>query len=66
MQSSFFASFMCFEVLPLNPHGAEEDKDDDEDGISATEMDGSDKPGKQIWLFAIITSNYALAVRLSV
>lgn len=36
---------MCFEVLPLNPLGAEDDKDDDEDGISATETDGSDKPG---------------------
>ncbi|KAG0622466.1 hypothetical protein M758_3G099500 [Ceratodon purpureus] len=46
-ESSFFASFMCFEVLPLNPHGVEDDKDDDEDGISATETDGSDKPAEQ-------------------
>lgn len=40
-ESSFFASFMCFEVLPLNPHGAE-DKDDDEDGTNPVDEDGSD------------------------
>lgn len=41
-ESSFFASFMCFEVLPLNPHGADEDKDEDGDGGSAAETNGSD------------------------
>jgi hypothetical protein len=43
LQSSFFASFMCFEVLPLNPPSAGGDDDDkDDDDISAMEMDGTD------------------------
>ncbi|KAH9551801.1 hypothetical protein CY35_09G031900 [Sphagnum magellanicum] len=42
-ESSFFASFMCFEVLPLNPPSAGGDDDDkDDDDISAMEMDGTD------------------------
>lgn len=44
LQSSFFASFMCFEVLPLSPLGAggDDEEREDEDDISAMEMDGSD------------------------
>ncbi len=43
LQSSFFASFMCFEVLPLNPPSAGGDDDDkDDDDISVMEMDGTD------------------------
>jgi len=57
---------MCFEVLPLNPHGAE-DKDDDEDGTSAVDADVSDvKSSKQIWYFVSISSNYAFLSRVFV
>lgn len=49
---------MCFEVLPLNPHGAE-DKDDDDDDTSAVDADGSDaKSSKRIWFFVLICNNY--------
>ena len=35
---------MCFEVLPLNPlvAGGDDEEKEDEDDISAMEMDGSD------------------------
>ncbi|KAJ7570158.1 hypothetical protein O6H91_01G108600 [Diphasiastrum complanatum] len=53
-ESSFFASFMCFEVLPLAPPGRTgddkngfEDKDEDDDDIAPLDMDGSDmKPAQ--------------------
>lgn len=45
---------MCFEVLPLNPLGAE-DKDDDEDGMSPVDVDGSDvRSNKQILHFVLM------------
>jgi len=51
---------MCFEVLPLNPHGAE-DKDDDEDGASPVDADGSDvKSSKRIRFFVLMSNNYVL------
>ena len=49
-QSSFFASFMCFEVLPLNPHGA-----GDDDDISAMDMDGTDVKTSKLLLLPIIS-----------
>ncbi|OAE32849.1 hypothetical protein AXG93_1409s1160 [Marchantia polymorpha subsp. ruderalis] len=48
-ESSFFASFMCFEVLPLVPPGTSgETADEDEDDISPLDEDGADlKPAQQ-------------------
>ncbi|KAG6545685.1 hypothetical protein Mapa_012870 [Marchantia paleacea] len=48
-ESSFFASFMCFEVLPLVPPGPSgETADEDEDDISPLDEDGADlKPAQQ-------------------
>lgn len=54
---------MCFEVLPLNPHGAE-DKDDDEDGTNPVDEDGSAvKSSKRIWHLVVMSSNGAFAAR---
>lgn len=55
-QSSFFASFMCFEVLPLNPHGAgDDDEKDEDDDISAMDMDGTDVKTSKLLILAIIS-----------
>ncbi|KAL2610060.1 hypothetical protein R1flu_028633 [Riccia fluitans] len=52
-ESSFFASFMCFEVLPLVPPGpgadnGEDDDDEDDDDISPLDENAADlKPAQQ-------------------
>uniref|UniRef100_A0A0D6QYJ6 Exocyst complex component Sec3 PIP2-binding N-terminal domain-containing protein n=1 Tax=Araucaria cunninghamii TaxID=56994 RepID=A0A0D6QYJ6_ARACU len=53
-ESSFFASFMCFEVLPLVPQGAPSNAgkegsnaEDDDDDMSLMDLDGNDiKPNQ--------------------
>lgn len=47
---------MCFEVLPLNPHGAgDDDEKDEDDDISAMDMDGTDVKTSKLLLLAIIS-----------
>lgn len=47
---------MCFEVLPLNPHGAgDDDEKDEDDDISAMDMDGADMKTSKLFLLANIT-----------
>lgn len=42
LQSSFFASFMCFEVQPLTPQASGDVDKVDDDDITAMDIDGSD------------------------
>ncbi|KAL2610093.1 hypothetical protein R1flu_028666 [Riccia fluitans] len=47
-ESRFFASFMCFDVLPSAPTGPGGDYDDDDEDISPMAEDGTDlKPAQQ-------------------